>query len=67
MDYKVVGMYIGMSVLQGGPGLPVLSKYLYNYLTNGEYINLDIKISDVPEPGARALLEKVCMDYDICR
>ena len=59
MDFKVAGMYVGMSVLQGGPGLPVLSKHLYNYFTNGVYINLDIKNSEVPDPSVRALLEKV--------
>ena len=59
MDYKVLGMYIGMSMLQGGPGLPVLSKRLYGYFTNGVYINLDIKSSEVPDPSVRALLEKV--------
>ena len=46
MDFKVAGMYVGMSVLQGGPG--ILSKHLYNYFT-GVYINLDIKNSEVPE------------------
>ena len=61
MDYEVLGMYIGMSMLQGGPGLPVSSKHLYGYFTNGvyTYINLDIKSSEVPDPSVRAPLEKV--------
>ena len=61
----MLGMYIGMSVLQGGPGLPVFSKHLYDYITNGEYLNLNIEISDVPEPGVRILLQKVGMGHDI--
>ena len=60
-------MYIGISVLQGGPGLPVFLKHFYNYLTNGEYLNLNIKIGDIPESGARTLLEKVGMDYNMVR
>ena len=52
-------MYIGMSMLQGGPGLPLLSKHLYSYFTNGVYINLDMKSSEVPDPSVRALSEKV--------
>ena len=59
MDYKVLSMYIGMSMLQGGPGLPLLSKHLYGHFTNGVYINLDMKSSEVPNPSVRALSEKV--------
>ena len=57
----MIGIYVAMSVIQGGSGLPVFSQHLYSYLTTGKYINLEIKNEDVPDLGARALLQQVIL------
>ena len=54
-----------MSILQGGSGLPAFSRHLYSYLTNGKYVNLDIKNEDVPDLAVQALLHHVIVCYKI--
>ena len=61
----MIGTYVAMSILQGGSGLPVFSRHLYSYLTNGKYVNLDIKNEDVPDLAVQALLHHVTVCYKI--
>ena len=55
----MIGTYVAMSILQGGPGLPVFSRHLYSYLTSGKYINLDITNEDVPDLAVQTQLHYV--------
>lgn len=61
MDFKTVGIYVAMSALQGGFGLPLLLPHLYDYLTMGKYTNLNVQNEDVPEPHVRILLQRVIL------
>ena len=48
-----------MSIVQGGPGFPVMLPAAYHYLTTHEYIGQVMKDSDVPDPFVLELLTKV--------
>ena len=48
-----------MSIVQGGPGFPVMLPAAYQYLTTHEYIGQLVKDSDVPDPFVLELLSKV--------
>ena len=51
-----------MSIVQGGPGFPVILLTAYHYLITHEYIGQLVKDSDVPDPFVLELLSKVmCM------
>ena len=59
LHFKAVGMLIAMSILQGGPGLPILSHHVYTYMATKKYSNLKIEIKDVPDIGVQKLLNEV--------
>ena len=48
-----------MSIVQGGPGLPILHPCLFQYLVSGELTNLNLNDSDVPDPNVRCMLQMV--------
>lgn len=52
-----------MSIVQGGPGLPVMLPAAYHYLTTHEYINQIVEDTDVPDPYVLDLLHKVLTFY----
>ena len=35
-DFKMIGKLVAMSIVQGGPGLPVFSPVAYNYICTTE-------------------------------
>ena len=48
-----------MSIVQGGPGFPVLHANVYNYIVTGKYIGVHTPDEDVANPTVVALLEEV--------
>jgi len=64
-DYKILGMYVGMSIVQVGPGFPCFLPVVYKYLSTGEYLNNYVNDSDVPDAGARQLLHEVCVSFRV--
>ncbi len=50
---------IATSIVQGGPGFPVLHPVVYKYITTGEYLGLVVDDSDVPDPFIKQLLDQV--------
>ena len=48
-----------MSVVQGGPGLPILHPAVYQYMTTGKYIDVNMSVKGIPDAGVRALIEQV--------
>ena len=48
-----------MSIVQGGPGFPVMLPAAYHYLTTHDYIGQLVNDSDVPDPFVLELLTKV--------
>lgn len=61
MEFRSIGILIGMSIIQGGNGFPALHPAVYNYMLTGTYLNLDVDLSDIPDAGVRFLIEKVAI------
>ena len=50
-----------MSIVQGGPGFPVLHANVYNYIVTGKYIGVHTPDEDVANPTVVALLQEVSL------
>lgn len=48
-----------MSITQGGSGFPFLAAPVYKYLCTGEYMNINLTNSEIPDPTLRFVLDKV--------
>ena len=60
-EFKMLGSLIAMSIIQGGPGFPLLLPLLYGYISTGHY-NLELLTdSNVPDFQVHTLLAEVCM------
>ena len=55
-ELKILGQYTAMSIVQGGPGFPVLHANVYNYIVTGKYIGVHTPDEDVANPTVVALL-----------
>lgn len=53
-DLKTIGLLVATSIVQGGPGLPVLSPAVYRYISSG-----DDAMADSLVPNPRSLIETV--------
>ena len=63
-DLYFLGVFVVMSVIHGGNGLPILSETVYNYLVSGSYnYCMDIKVDDIPDPSLQFITEKVYKCY----
>lgn len=51
-----------MSIVQGGCGLPYLSRPFFNYIVSGTYTGISgiVPPSDIPDFHLRCIVEKVC-------
>ena len=58
----MLGTLVSMSVVQGGPGFPVLLPAVYEYITTGQYRPQDIWDTDVPDSQVQSLLAQVCFN-----
>ena len=58
-------MYIAMNVSQSGSGFCVFHPALYQYICTGQYADLPIEDSDVPEPDVKHLLALVSIKINI--
>lgn len=43
-----IGWYAGMSLVQGGPGFPLLADAVYQYLCTGETTAVPVADEDLP-------------------
>ena len=43
-----IGWYAGMSLIQGGPGFPLLPDAVYEYLCTGETTDMTVADEDLP-------------------
>ena len=59
-DFLMMGKLIATSVVQGGPGLPVLIPAVYRYIATSSYSPEWMPgITDFPDPFIRNLLQQV--------
>ena len=55
-DFERIGKLVATSIIQGGPGFPVLLPAVYNYICTGEYVD---QIAEVPIPDVNRVLDQV--------
>lgn len=60
-DFRTIGKMVATSILQGGPGFPVLLPAAYNYIVTGKYVGQISNDSEVPDPLIRQLLNQIDM------
>ena len=51
----MMGHIVSMSIVQGGPGLPILSPSVYECITTGRYPD-QVLDADVPHPEVQSLI-----------
>ena len=49
-EFKILGVYVAMSIAQGGYGFPILHPIVYNYIIMGKYIGVSLIDERVPDP-----------------
>ena len=58
-DFTQIGKLVAMSIVQGGPGLPMLHPSIFHYIASNEYVSQVIDDEEVADPDVRSLLQKV--------
>ncbi len=56
----MIGKLVATSIVQGGPGFPVLLPAAYSYICSEAYMD---KITDIPDPLVKTLVEDVSVYY----
>lgn len=62
-EFKLIGHYAGMSAIQGGPGLPILTEAMYSYMVTDCRQLQSVKGDDenLP-PELKTFVTKVCTE-----
>ena len=63
--YKTLGMYAGMSAIQGGCGFPILHSVVFKYLSSGQWLGETLPLEEVPDPMVRLILKKVHTFFEL--
>ncbi len=50
---------MGMSITQGGSGIPFLAKEVYSYIVTGEYTQCTVDVNDIPEGILKFVVQSV--------
>ena len=58
-DYKILGMYAAMSIVQGGPGFPFLHRHAYLYLCTDAWSPLVVNTECIPDKNIQEIVNKV--------
>lgn len=63
-EFKILGMYVAVSIPQGGYGFPILHPIVYNFITMGKYIGVSLIDEHVPDPFISHLVKEIreCKD-----
>jgi len=61
-DFMHIGWYAGISLVQGGPGFPLLADAVYKYLCTGKTTNIEVDDEDLPLV-IKALIQEVIQSY----
>ncbi len=55
-----------MSLAQGGSGFPFFASCVFKYLRGDKIYDINVPLSEVPDPEVKAILEKVCVPLCEC-
>ena len=58
-DLYYFGIYIAISIIQGGNGFPFLAEPVYSYMCTGTATGIEILTKDIPDPTLLYIIEKV--------
>ena len=47
-DYRTIGAYAAMSMVQGGPGLPIFANAVLVYFSSGTVTRVQIEVDNLP-------------------
>ena len=56
-EFRTLGLLVGTSILQGGPGFPLFNPGVYTYISKRRY--LGVIDGRVPDPAVQHLLDLV--------
>lgn len=59
-EFYILGVYTVMSILQGGPGLPIFAKPVYDYISAGQFMGVTVPLAEIPDPTLQFVLQRVC-------
>lgn len=59
-----MGQLVGMSILQGGNGIPYLAREVYSYIITGKYSMFDVAVEDVPTGMLKSVIEEVNNEFE---
>lgn len=60
-EFKLIGQYTAMSIIQDGFGLPIFPLPIYQYLVCGDISSINVTDDDIPDPGLRQLVSSVSL------
>ena len=60
-----MGAYAAMSMIQGGPGLPIFANAMLEYFSSGTVSGIQIQLDNLPLQ-LKSLFEQVCLNRCIC-
>ena len=63
-EFKFLGIYTAMSIVQGGIGFPVLHPGVYSYIWSGIYVGAVICDDGIMQTSFRELVKKVNKPYE---
>ena len=58
-EYQILGQFTAVCAIQGGSGFPFFAPEVYNYLTTGQYTDLQMPDDVIPDPEIRNLVFQV--------
>ena len=59
-------MFVVLSVLHGGKGLPIFSASVYQYIASGSHTSIDVPICEIPDHTLKFIVQKVCIGAIDC-
>ena len=60
-EFKYIGQYTAMSIIQDGFGLPIFPIPVYQYLVSREISTIHVSDDHIPDPGLRQLVSLVSL------
>ena len=60
-DLYFLGVFLVLSVLHGGNGLPILALPVFNYIVSGAYSAIVVPEAEIPDPTLKFVIKKVVM------
>ena len=57
--FYFAGLFIGVSLSNGGPGFPCLAQPVFQFLQSGQACNVQVEVEDVPDEEIKGKLQDI--------